>query len=482
MQYSTVGKGVLFQGDSEIVLSEQPEKSVDLVVTDPPYGYSFMGKDWDKAVPSVALWKSVLRVMKPGAFAFIMSAPRQDVFSRMIMNLEQAGFDLDYTSIYWTYASGFPKGTNVSKFLDKRAGVTRPLHPNPGGLRKGTGNTVRLCRGVQRDDNPISEEAKHYNGSFCGYQPKPAVEIIIVAMRPIEEKTFIDQCLANGKAITWLENCRIPYVNDADRENIKRVCQNNAKDQEGYRINGTGQAGDIYGKYKAIPDYTDFSSEKGRYAANLIVSDKVLDNGKETKSSRTASVGGFGVAKNTFGEADNLKVDYERGYDDSSEFSRLFSLDLWWENQLRNLPEDIRATFPFMIVPKPAQSERNAGCEAIEGYWVEGSTENKPQNRSANKRNNFHPTVKPVKLFAYLIALGSQPKDLILDPFIGSGTAAIAAELMDRNWWGVDLTEEYLKIAHNRVKAKNEILALPNMDELRKVKQDVYQRRLTDCI
>lgn len=88
--------------------------SVDLIVTDPPYGYSFMGKDWDKAVVGVETWRECLRVLKPGAFAFVMSAPRQDVLGKMIVNLTDAGFKTDFTSIYWTYSSGFPKASRVS--------------------------------------------------------------------------------------------------------------------------------------------------------------------------------------------------------------------------------------------------------------------------------------------------------------------------------------------------------------------------------
>src|SRR6266849_9829897 len=110
------------------VLRNMPDNSVDCIVTDPPYGYSFMGKDWDKAVPSVEVWKECLRVLRPGSFAFVMSAPRQDVLSQMIVRITEAGFDTDFTSIYWTYASGFPKAMNIGKAVDKRNGVEFPVN------------------------------------------------------------------------------------------------------------------------------------------------------------------------------------------------------------------------------------------------------------------------------------------------------------------------------------------------------------------
>lgn len=96
------------QGDCLELMKSIPDGSVDAIITDPPYGYSFMGKDWDKAVPPVEIWQECLRVLKPGAFACVMSAPRSDVQNAMISRLQEAGFRLDFTPIYWTYASGFP--------------------------------------------------------------------------------------------------------------------------------------------------------------------------------------------------------------------------------------------------------------------------------------------------------------------------------------------------------------------------------------
>ena len=105
------------------VLTQMDSNSVDLVVTDPPYGYSFMGKDWDKVVVGVDIWKQCHRVLKPGSFAYVMAAPRQDVLSHMVVNLEKAGFQTGFTSMYWAYATGFPKAMNVAKAVDKKLGV-----------------------------------------------------------------------------------------------------------------------------------------------------------------------------------------------------------------------------------------------------------------------------------------------------------------------------------------------------------------------
>ena len=86
-------------GDCSEVLRRFPENSIDLVVTDPPYGLSFMGKDWDKSLPPRAAFEEMYRVLKPGALCFVMSSPRQDLMWRMMKLLEDAGFDLGQSFI-----------------------------------------------------------------------------------------------------------------------------------------------------------------------------------------------------------------------------------------------------------------------------------------------------------------------------------------------------------------------------------------------
>jgi len=91
-------------GDSKEVLKGITSDSVDMICTDPPYGYSFMGKDWDKGLPDKEIFKECFRILKPGAFACIMSAPRTDVYWRMCRMIEEAGFKVEFTPIVWAYA------------------------------------------------------------------------------------------------------------------------------------------------------------------------------------------------------------------------------------------------------------------------------------------------------------------------------------------------------------------------------------------
>jgi site-specific DNA-methyltransferase (adenine-specific) len=114
----------------------------------------------------------------------------------------------------------------------------------------------------------------------------------------------------------------------------------------------------------------------------------------------------------------------------------------------------------FLNVPKASSSERNQGCKNLEGTVRFGSLPesgkmlpSKSEHIKPHKiKGNAHPTVKPVKLMAYLIELGCQPKGIVLDPFCGSGSTLIAAQMLGRKWMGIEIDAEYCKIAEARVK------------------------------
>mgnify|MGYP000144225244 CR=1 FL=1 len=98
------------------------------------------------------------------------------------------------------------------------------------------------------------------------------------------------------------------------------------------------------------------------------------------------------------------------GYDDEGSASRYFDLDAWWEERIKSIDPKVLETFPFLLVPKASVSEKNAGLDDIEPQYMDQSRKvgspggTNPRNRGAQSpRKNPHPTVKPVKLFTYLI-------------------------------------------------------------------------------
>ena len=366
-----------------------------------------MAKDWDKALVPVKHWKEIHRVMKDGAFAFVMSIPRQDLLARMIINLEKAGFDMGFTSIYWLYKTGFPKVYNMSKAIDRKAGAKREVlgrSPNARANRNAyQGIVLQKYRDTAVIDLPSTDLAKQFDGSYGGYQPAPAVEVVLVAMKPLTEKTYVEQVLKNAKGISWLDNCRIPVpewdTNNYDynrRGSYERAINPRPLHEGGFK--------------PLSPD--DLPSMKGRFPANLLVCDGVL--GKED--------------------------------------SRYFDLDLWWTHKIEELDPKIQKTHPFWVIPKPSQEEKNKNCKDLvstrkvfrKGEALGG------QQETVEYVGNYHVSVKPVRLMSYLITMGSQVNDTILDPFLGSGTTVLAAQMLKRKYLGIEKDHGYYTIARAR--------------------------------
>jgi len=113
----------LMQGDCLERMKELDDNSVDSIITDPPYGLSFMGKHWDKGVPSAEIWTEALRVLKPDGHLLAFAGTRTQ--HRMAVNIEDAGFEIR-DMIAWVYGSGFPKSHNLK---DKWRGWGTALKP-----------------------------------------------------------------------------------------------------------------------------------------------------------------------------------------------------------------------------------------------------------------------------------------------------------------------------------------------------------------
>ena len=213
-------ENVMMCGDSSQKLKEIKDNSVDMLCTDPPYGYSFMGKGWDKVLPDVEIWRESFRVLKEGSFIAVMAAPRTDVLWRIARDLEEAGFDMSFSNVEWVYHSGFPKATDISKSIDKRLGAEREVVGRKEGERYNydfnsdfddgrQGGTSRLGSGdAGTITAPSTDIAKKYEGSKAGFQPKPSREIILIGMKPFQEKSYVDKVL-NFEALP--DNVKMTY-------------------------------------------------------------------------------------------------------------------------------------------------------------------------------------------------------------------------------------------------------------------------------
>lgn len=419
-------------GDCIEVMKGFPDNSIDCVVTDPPYGIGFMGKEWDKALPPKEAFQGMFRILKPGALAFVMSSPRQDVLWRMLKMLEECGFQLRQSFMSWIYKTGFPKAYDVSKGIDKKLGKKRKKVVATGGLSKNRNLNDDNWKKIGQD-NPsmesneaISELAQKWNGwkSITGL--KPALECILMVNKPFSEKTIVDNVLKHGTGVINVDACRIPFQSLSDKEGAKTVSGKGTHGNNGWGM-----------------QRKEFNPTQGRFPANLIISDKALDAGKITKST-----GGNQLKRQEaiFGNVET-KTCCPQGYGDVGDQSRYFDLDAWARHH------------GFLDVPKASKKERNEGLENVEpkektDIFGKSEHENKEvidRLHGQKKRLNYHPTVKPIKLMAYLIKLGCQPDGIMFDPFVGSGTSCVAAKKLGRKWIGIDTNPQYCHMTRKRI-------------------------------
>ena len=246
------------------------DNSVDSIVSDPPYGISFMAKKWDHDVPSVEVWKEAMRVLKPGGHALIACGTRTQ--HRMVVNIEDAGFEIrDVVS--WIYGSGFPKSLNISKAIDKAAGAERKVVGKSKG--EASQNTESLGKFSPEYDatSPATEAAKQWDG--WGTALKPSCEFFTLCRKPLSEKTIAANVLKWGTGGINIDGCRVEGKMGKDRSLSTPRRTDNTK---------FGKANEIINPQSPL----------GRFPANLIHSgeQEVLELFPETKSARKAGAGG----------------------------------------------------------------------------------------------------------------------------------------------------------------------------------------------
>jgi len=247
----------LHEGDCLEVLRKLEDNSVDSIVTDPPYGLSFMGKKWDYDVPAQEIWEECLRVLKPGGHLLAFAGTRTQ--HRMAVRIEDAGFEIR-DMITWVYGSGFPKSMDVSKAIDKAAGAEREV--------VGFDPTCRLAVNRNMNDDgwekigqqgapitaPATEAAKQWQG--WGTALKPALEPITVARKPLIG-TVATNVLEYGTGGINIDGCR---VGDEVRYNAPA---GNSKNPN--TALGPAQKGGF-----GMSSETDGTTVSGRFPANFI--------------------------------------------------------------------------------------------------------------------------------------------------------------------------------------------------------------------
>jgi len=266
--------------------------------------------------------------------------------------------------------------------------------------------------------------------------------------KPFTESTIVDNVLKWGTGAINVDSCRIPFTNYDVTEYIpNRV---GYKDGLNHRQLNSEHGSNIYGKFDSDAGIrTPVFQPNGRFPANLLVSDRALDTGKLSKSGTLESHHEINSSKtrNIYGEYQDQPPEEHTTYGDVGDQSRYFDLDAWAKHN------------GFLDVPKPDNKERDYGLKGKKSIPTsklnlsDGKNPVRLDGAISLPRRNVHPTVKPIKLMAYLIELGCPPDGVVLDPFVGSGTTCIAAKKLVRKYVGIEINPEYVALAEARIRA-----------------------------
>ena len=392
----------LLLGDCLSKLKELEDNSIDSIVTDPPYGLSFMGKDWDKVKATketqsqvvkglgagmkmttladniefekwVTEWSmECMRVLKPGGYMLAFGGSR--MYHRLASGVENAGFEIR-DQMMWIYGSGFPKSRDIGKDIEKiKVGGIKNLKQigTKQGIKVETGTSgysysKEYVPGISMGgkqisgDIPVYEITNEWGG--WGTALKPAHEPIVMARKPLSEKTVGNNVLEWGTGGINIDDSRIP-TND----NLGGGATNGSVlDIEGFDRPWMHDEEKMKEFGEKMKQKVEHSQTLGRFPANII-------------------------------------FDEEAG---------------------KILDEQYEGVSRFFYCPKTSKGDRNEG--------------------------NIHPTVKPTDLMLYLIRLVTPKGGTTLDPFMGSGSTGKAAIRGGFDFVGIEREKEYMEIAENRI-------------------------------
>ena len=434
-------------GDNVETLKQYPDNYFDSIVTDPPYGIKFLGKDWDSKkatettsnlvalqnLPSgmkhtsladdlefqqwmTGVFTECYRVLKPGGHLLAFSAAR--TYHHMAMAAQLAGYEIR-DQLMWLYGSGFPKAQDIGKAIDKRANKKDPNYgTNKFNLTFGENPGQRLCKICNKDSKAVysckeedcgqkynyqSEEAEQWAGWKTAL--KPAHEPIVMARKPFKGST-IDNVLEHGVGAMNIDESRIPYADEKDKDSI--VARVN-KYPDSFNGLGTATFSDEHQSgYSSKENSSDY--EKGRYPSNVLGEIPEYQNFfYSPKVSREERHIGF----------EHKPEPYDRR-EEGLEFAGIQGLQKL-AGKKNKRPEGV------------LYGDGNALIDATETL------------------GNNHPTVKPVELMKYLVKLVTPKGGKVLDPFNGSGSTGMACVELEYEYTGCELDPDYIEIATKRI-------------------------------
>ena len=444
----------IINGNSAEILKTYPDNSFDCVVTDPPYGISFLGKDWDHNTGDREVYEQCLRVLKPGGHLLAFSAAR--TYHHLAMTVETVGFEIR-DQIMWIYGSGFPKSQDVGRQIHKKAnGKPDKQRFDPAIMIKEDGKyrhpktnkLYNILPDINGDNLKVSHEGTKYSVIFeevievdsewsgWGTQLKPAHEPIVMARKPVIG-SIRENVLEHGTGAINIDATRVG-------DEIRTYDLTMVSGQHTVTLGGLNKK-------------SGETTVQGRFPANII-----HDGSDEVTRLFPHSTSG---ARKSTHKLKGLDTGEQRAVFGDDAISGKYNVQPFTDAQA-----DEGSAARFFYCPKVSQKERNIGHQS---KIVVGNTNKNRLSKSqlndeqdipnsdppirqfdAQQQNidaNNHPTVKPIELMKYLIKLVTPPNGHILDPFNGSGSTGCAAVELGYDYTGIELDPNYVEIANKRI-------------------------------
>ena len=451
----------IHHGDCIQVMNAMPPESVDAIVTDPPYGLGFMGRKWDTLPPSLEWAEACYRVLKPGGHIAAFGGTR--TWHRLAVAIEDAGFEMR-DSLAWLYGSGFPKSMNVGKAIDATVltgksgsrsireatdsreviGTKMGLPGKSAGQKPGTyfseameaedGKDLdiraerlggSIAEGGHRRDlditAPATPEAQQWNG--WGTALKPAFEPIVLARKPLAEKTVARNVLAHGTGAINVDACRIGTT-------VETWPATRSYGGDPSEVAFTKTAGGVQRAQSTG------SAPSGRWPANVLLDHHAAAWVDEQSGDIKGRVG---MKQNGVGSF------HLGGFSTLAELEASAAIGGTCPNG-----RDARTTLARYRTNK-AQADETAGTEDQGGASRFFYTAKAPKRERPNVNGVQHPTVKPLAIMRWLIRLVTPPGGVVLDPFAGSGTTIEAALIEGFNPVGIEMEADYLPLIQHRI-------------------------------
>ena len=418
-------KLTLHHGDCLEVLRSLPDCSVDSVVTDPPYGLSFMGKRWDYDVPSVDVWTECLRVLKPGGHLLAFAGTRTQ--HRMAVRIEDAGFEIR-DMIAWVYGSGFLKSLDVSKAIDKMDAAEEQQ-----------ARRYRFTEWVRSTGITFKQIDEATGTNMGGHYTTAASQPAIMTREHLEACRHL-----LGEVPAWVE--KEADIRSVESKNFakREVVGQHKTDMGGLGGERLGQAG---GNITA-PSTDAAKQWQGWGTALKPALEPITVARKPLVGTMAENVlqHGTGAINVDGGRVEGGRWPANFIHDGSEEATDL-----------------LKDSARFFYCAKASKADRVAGCEKLQERSagecvdrVEGSAGMESPRAGAGRTSgsrNHHPTVKPTDLMRYLCRLVTPPSGIVLDPFMGSGSTGKAAMMEGFAFVGIEREAEYIDIAKARIQS-----------------------------